>query len=91
MLNVRVTFEFRRKIDVDAARLGMNRSEWVKEACQVKLNGGPSRSVQVRRGQIRVGRIPTHLCQHPMEHRSEPDAQGESRCLACNSVVRRLA
>jgi hypothetical protein len=93
-LNVRMKKLLRDRIDEAAVDWAMNRSEWVIHTIEDALRRGPrgrTVQVQVQRERITIaGHVAPRLCNHPMPLRSEPDSRGNSRCLACNSIIRQL-
>jgi hypothetical protein len=91
-LNVRMKMGLRQLIDSAAVDWGMNRSEWVIKTLEDALRREPrGRIVRVQRSRISIaGQVQPRLCNHPMPLRSEPDSRGHSRCLACNSMIRKL-
>lgn len=94
-LNVRIRRALRDEVDRAAHEWAMNRSEWVikviEDALRRTPRGRSTTVLNVQRSRTYVaGRTPPQLCNHPLSVRSDPDERGDSRCMSCDSIIRRL-
>jgi hypothetical protein len=92
-LNVRMPSAVKAEIAAAADLEATTMSAWALEAFLSKLRHLPRGrrviTVQASRQLVPLSLSPL-LCNHPMQIRSEPDQNGDTRCLGCGSMVRKI-